>query len=139
VCVRVCACVCVRVCACVCVCVCVRACECVCVCVCVCACACVCVCACVYTHLAGCALHRSCAACCAAAAQYELDKLKYFFAVVECDSTSVANALYQSLDGTELEHTSNVRAASTRPPASPHRPLATEARRYRCRECSYPY
>jgi hypothetical protein len=46
--------------------------------------------------------------------QYELDKLKYYFAVVECDSVATANALYQSLDGTELEHTSNVRPARVR-------------------------
>jgi hypothetical protein len=94
--------------------------------------------------LAGCALHRSCAACCAAAAQYELDKLKYFFAVVECDSPSVANALYQSLDGTELEHTSNVRFCvnGSQPLARP--PLRADRSRRRlvgtrCWEYSDPY
>ena len=38
--------------------------------------------------------------------EYELRKLKYYFAIAECDSADTAAALYQQLDGTELEHSS---------------------------------
>jgi hypothetical protein len=35
--------------------------------------------------------------------QYELDKLKYYFAIVVCDSVSTASQLYQQCDGMEYE------------------------------------
>ena len=40
--------------------------------------------------------------------QYELNKLKYYFAVAECDSAATAAAVYDAVDGLELEATSNV-------------------------------
>ena len=39
--------------------------------------------------------------------EYERSKLRYFFAVVECDSAATANALYESCDGAEFEHSAN--------------------------------
>jgi hypothetical protein len=38
--------------------------------------------------------------------KYELNKLKYFFAVAECDSVETADIVYKELDGLELENTS---------------------------------
>ena len=38
--------------------------------------------------------------------EYELRKLKYYFAIAECDSVETAAALYEQLDGAELEHSS---------------------------------
>lgn len=36
--------------------------------------------------------------------QYELSKLRYYFAIAECDSVETANALYEALDDVEFEH-----------------------------------
>ena len=38
--------------------------------------------------------------------EYELAKLRYYFAVAELDSAATAESLYQQLDGVELEHSS---------------------------------
>ncbi len=40
--------------------------------------------------------------------KYELSKLRYYFAIAECDTTETANILYEQLDGVELEHSSMV-------------------------------
>lgn len=40
--------------------------------------------------------------------RYELQKLKYYFAIVECDSGETANFLFNELDNVELEHSSMV-------------------------------
>ncbi|EFJ17016.1 hypothetical protein SELMODRAFT_268496 [Selaginella moellendorffii] len=39
---------------------------------------------------------------------YEKSKLRYYFAVVTCDSVSTASALYTACDGIEFERTSNI-------------------------------
>jgi hypothetical protein len=39
---------------------------------------------------------------------YELQKLKYYFAVAECDTCETANTLYNELDGLEFGHSSMV-------------------------------
>ena len=40
--------------------------------------------------------------------QYELNKMKYYFAIAECDSAATAAAIYDAIDGLELEASSNV-------------------------------
>ena len=37
---------------------------------------------------------------------YELSKLKYYFAIVECDTVQTASSLYERMDGIEFEHSS---------------------------------
>ena len=37
---------------------------------------------------------------------YELSRLRYYFAVADCDTVETADALYSALDGVELEHSS---------------------------------
>ncbi|KAG8908098.1 pre-rRNA-processing protein esf1 [Tulasnella sp. 403] len=40
--------------------------------------------------------------------KYQLERLRYFYAIVECDSPKTAAFIYQELDGTELEHSANL-------------------------------
>lgn len=40
--------------------------------------------------------------------EYELSKLRYYFAIAEFDSIATAEAIYKELDGVELEHSSMV-------------------------------
>ncbi|KAJ3705211.1 hypothetical protein LUZ61_008916 [Rhynchospora tenuis] len=62
---------------------------------------------------------------------YELNKLRYYYAVVVCDSSATADYLYQTLDGTEFLKTSNVFdlrfIADTMEFNHPPRDVATEA------------
>ena len=39
--------------------------------------------------------------------KYQLERLRYYFAVVECDKASTAKAIYDQCDGAEVEATSN--------------------------------
>ena len=40
--------------------------------------------------------------------RYQLDRLRYYYAVIECMSVSTANSLYKSLDGAEFGATANI-------------------------------
>ncbi|KAJ8500582.1 hypothetical protein OPV22_011134 [Ensete ventricosum] len=62
---------------------------------------------------------------------YELNKLRYYYAVVICDSSASASHIYKTLDGTELLKTSNVFDLRFIPDSMefkhPPRDVATEA------------
>lgn len=40
--------------------------------------------------------------------KYQLERLRYYYAIIECSSISIANTLYKSLDGAELGATANL-------------------------------
>ena len=39
---------------------------------------------------------------------YQLERLRYYYAIIECSSVSIANVLYKALDGAELGSTANI-------------------------------
>ncbi|QRV90901.1 pre-rRNA-processing protein ESF1 [Ceratobasidium sp. AG-Ba] len=40
--------------------------------------------------------------------QYQLDRLRYYYAIITCNSAAAASHIYNELDGTELERSANV-------------------------------
>ncbi|KAJ3563438.1 hypothetical protein NP233_g8936 [Leucocoprinus birnbaumii] len=40
--------------------------------------------------------------------RYQLERLRYYYAIVECDTTEAASHIYNQLEGTELERSANV-------------------------------
>ncbi|KAL6840753.1 hypothetical protein ACP4OV_029617 [Aristida adscensionis] len=62
---------------------------------------------------------------------YELNRLRYYYAVVVCDASATANHLYMTLDGTEFLKTANVFDLQFIPDSMefkhPARDIATEA------------
>ncbi|KAG9104417.1 pre-rRNA-processing protein esf1 [Ceratobasidium sp. 370] len=40
--------------------------------------------------------------------QYQLDRLRYYYAIITCNSASAASHIYNELEGTELERSANV-------------------------------
>ncbi|KAI0932105.1 hypothetical protein AcV7_000700 [Taiwanofungus camphoratus] len=40
--------------------------------------------------------------------KYQLERLRYFYAIVECDTVEAASHIYSELEGTELERSANV-------------------------------